>query len=106
MDVDRVSDLEKKFMRADKNIQTLVISRRKLFGGAALVAGASALLGAATAAAQTKVAQSVVRYQGTPRGNARCDNCVQWLAPSSCKVVQGSVAAAGWCMLYAPAPRH
>jgi hypothetical protein len=36
----------------------------------------------------------------TPQGCERCDNCSQFQAPSSCKVVEGDVSPAGWCKVY------
>jgi len=84
----------------------LDLSRRRLLEGAALVAcGGSVLLAAGKAAAANKVSQAVARYQDQPRGAQRCDNCVQWTAPNACKIVQGVISPAGWCMLYAPAPK-
>lgn len=52
------------------------------------------------AAAQTKVAQKIVAYQDTPKGALRCDNCAQFEAPSSCKVVDGTISPSGWCKVY------
>ena len=42
--------------------------------------------------------------QDTPKGEQRCDNCVQFEAPSTCKTVDGTVAAQGWCIVYAKKP--
>jgi len=57
------------------------------------------------AAAQGKAKQSLVQYQEKPKGNQECDNCVQWAPPDSCKIVEGKIAAKGWCALYAPKPK-
>jgi hypothetical protein len=66
--------------------------------------GSGALLGAsligAPAAAATKMPQKAVKYQATPKGNQRCDNCVLWQPPGSCKLVEGPIAPSGWCVLY------
>lgn len=66
--------------------------------------GSGALLGAnlitAPAAAATKMPQKAVKYQATPKGKARCDNCALWQAPDSCKLVDGPIAPSGWCVLY------
>ena len=78
------------------------VSRRH-FLQAAAVGGAAAIastLVSVPAAAANKVPQKAVNYQTTPKGNARCDNCALWQAPASCKLVDGSIAAAGWCTLY------
>jgi uncharacterized protein (DUF2342 family) len=93
-------------MPADKTWQTLDISRRNLFRGALVVAGGAAVLGAGlgatTAAAQGKIAQKVVNYQTTPKLGAKCDGCLQWVAPNACKVVAGEISPSGWCTIYAP----
>ena len=65
-------------------------------GGAAL--GASLI--AAPASAATKMPQKAVSYRATPKGKARCDNCTLFVKPSSCKVVAGTIAPSGWCVLY------
>jgi hypothetical protein len=41
-----------------------------------------------------------VKYQPTPKGDQRCDNCVFWQPPASCKIVDGTIAPSGWCTLY------
>ncbi len=71
-------------------------------GGAAML-GANAI-GTGEAAAQAKASQKAVGYQDTPKGAQQCDNCRQWQAPASCKVVEGTIASAGWCKMYVKAP--
>ncbi len=81
-------------------------SRRGLVGGCVLTVGGVALLGTAglagSASASSKMAQSAVSYQQTPKGKSRCDACTQWQAPSSCKVVNGVISPTGWCTIFAP----
>lgn len=82
------------------------LSRRQLLTIAAGAAGASvtvaaAAIGTSTSAQAAKVAQKVVKYQDTPKGEQRCDNCSLFEAPSSCKTVDGTIAPQGWCMVYA-----
>jgi High potential iron-sulfur protein len=81
------------------------ISRRQVLTIAAGAAGASitgatAVIGASTAAQAAKAPQKVVKYQDTPKGEQRCDNCDLFEAPSSCKNVDGTIAAQGWCIVY------
>ena len=57
------------------------------------------------ALAQVKAKPSLVQYQEKPKGDQQCDKCVQWAPPDSCKVVEGKIAAKGWCALYAPKPK-
>jgi hypothetical protein len=52
------------------------------------------------AAASDKMPPKAVSYRPTPNGKQRCDSCVNFQAPSSCKFVDGAVAPSGWCMLY------
>jgi hypothetical protein len=71
-------------------------------GGVALFA--TTLSGNRGAVAQTKMAQKVVAYQDTPQGDHRCDNCLQFQPPSSCKIVDGTINPAGWCKVYVKKP--
>jgi len=83
------------------------ISRRQVLTIAAGVAGATgaaAVIGTSTPAQAAKVSQKIVKYQDTPKGEQRCENCVQFEAPSSCKTVDGTVSPQGWCMVYAKKP--
>jgi High potential iron-sulfur protein len=81
------------------------ISRRQALTIAAGAAGASivgatAVVGTSATAQAAKVSQKIVKYQDTPKGEQRCDNCELFEAPSSCKNVDGTIAAQGWCMIY------
>jgi hypothetical protein len=89
--------------RSEKH--TVILSRRTVLHGVAVAAAMSAAGATAPADAQTKVSQKTVQYQSTPKGAARCDNCIQWQAPSSCKFVQGTISPTGWCSIYAPKPK-
>ena len=75
------------------------VSRRDFLFVAA--AGGGAVVGASLiatpAAASTKMPQKAVSYQATPKGKLRCDNCALWQPPASCKLVDGTIAASGWC---------
>jgi hypothetical protein len=80
---------------------SLGISRRQVLTIAAgAVTGATAVIGTSTPVQAAKASQKVVKYQDTPKGEQRCENCVQFEAPSACKTVDGTVAAQGWCMVY------
>jgi hypothetical protein len=81
------------------------ISRRHVLTIAAGAAGASitgatAVIGTSTPAQAAKVSQKIVKYQDTPKGEQRCDNCELFEPPSSCKNVDGTIAAQGWCTVY------
>ena len=83
------------------------ISRRGVLriaaGAAGAVTGVAAIVGASTPA-QAKAPQKSVKYQDTPKGDQRCDNCALFEAPSSCKTVDGTISPEGWCMVYAKKP--
>jgi hypothetical protein len=84
---------------------SLGISRRHVLTIAAGAAGASitgatAVIGTSTPAQAAKVSQKIVKYQDTPKGEQRCDNCELFEPPSSCKNVDGTIAAQGWCTVY------
>lgn len=52
--------------------------------------------------AQDKIAQNQVQYQKSPKDGNKCNMCVNWEAPSSCKIVAGTIDPNGWCIAYAP----
>lgn len=86
-----------------------MFSRRSMLRNLAMAAGGTVMLtatgrGNRAAAQAKKVAQKAVAYQDKPKGTQRCDNCTQFEAPSSCKVVEGTIAAEGWCGLYVKKP--
>jgi hypothetical protein len=90
-------------------VQSAELSRRSILRKLALAAGGAAMLvatirGNREAVAQTKMSQKVVGYQDTPQGEHRCDNCLQFQPPSSCKVVEGNINPAGWCKVYVKKP--
>jgi hypothetical protein len=77
------------------------ISRRAALTGTALA------LGAATAAtvvrqvaAQQKISQALVKYQGMPKGDDHCEVCNNFQPPNACKFVQGEISPNGWHQLF------
>ena len=78
------------------------VSRRTwlLMGVGALGAAVPGL-----AAAQQKMAQKLVQYQEKPKGAQQCDQCLHFVAPASCKMVEGTINPKGWCALFAPKPK-
>jgi hypothetical protein len=72
------------------------VSRRTVLLGAA---GAAPLL-AISGEAQAKLAQSAVKYQADPKDGHQCDGCNFFVAPNSCKMVDGEIAPTGWCALW------
>jgi hypothetical protein len=78
-------------------------SRRQFFAGMAILAGGATALATMTtpSPAAAKVGPADVGYQTAPKGTARCDNCLQWQGPASCKVVSGAISPHGWCSIWA-----
>jgi hypothetical protein len=90
-------------MSAQSKSEEKRCSRRSLLRGAAFAVGGAAVIGpiAMTGTSQAaKMAQKIVGYQDTPKGDQQCDNCSQFEAPSSCKIVDGTVSPSGWCKVY------
>jgi hypothetical protein len=80
------------------------LTRRSLVEAAIGAFGAAAALvahprpGAATPA----ISKAVVAYQDQPEGAKECDRCVQFVPPSSCKVVEGTISPHGCCRIFMP----
>jgi hypothetical protein len=64
-----------------------------------LAAGAGV---AGRASAQQKIAPAMVQYQDKPKGDQHCDLCQHFVAPGSCKLVDGPIKPGGWCVAFAP----
>jgi len=54
--------------------------------------------------AQTKLTHDAAKYQDQPKDGQQCSGCVQFLAPSSCKLVEDPISASGWCQLFMAKP--
>jgi hypothetical protein len=82
--------------------------RGMLCSGAVLLCAGAVLPGltlASEAVAAAKVPQGQAGYQSSPRGEARCDKCLQFQPPSACKIVDGAVSPSGSCNFFAARPR-
>ena len=79
------------------------ISRRTVVQRAATLAGlgAAASLDANDAGAQGKLAQTVAKYQNTPKNGQECSTCVNFVAPAACQIVASPISPHGWCQFYA-----
>jgi len=86
-------------MTTDENGR--VTRRRLLLGGVILLATGLPDRGDA----QPKIAQKMVQYQEKPKGPQECDNCLHFVPPAACKMVDGKINPKGWCSLYAPKPK-
>jgi len=78
------------------------ISRRALLGIAALVVGVAATSRVSMgAAAEQKVSQADAKYQDQPKGQQRCEICLQFQPPNACRIVEGPISPKGWCQYFA-----
>jgi hypothetical protein len=66
--------------------------------GAASVIG---LAGGANAQVAKKASQASVKYQGSPKDGKSCSTCQHFQAPSSCRIVDGTISANGHCIMFA-----
>jgi len=77
------------------------LSRRRVLKVAVVAAGAGLAAGVRrNALAQQKVPKEAMKYQDKPNGDMRCDNCAQFVAPNSCKVVEGTISPSGYCIAW------
>jgi hypothetical protein len=77
------------------------VSRRTVLFAAG---GAAPLLMLMSGEAQAKLAQAAVKYQADPKDGHQCDGCNFFIAPNGCKMVDGDIAATGWCALWVKKP--
>ena len=71
----------------------------RVLTGAALALGATATVVSQTAA-QVKISPATANYQGTPKGDRRCEGCANFQPPNACKFVEGHISPNGWCQLF------
>jgi len=79
------------------------LSRRTVVQRAVTLAGlgAAAALDANDAGAQGKLAQTVAKYQNTPKNGQECSTCVNFVAPAACQIIASPISPHGWCQFYA-----
>ncbi len=72
--------------------------------GSAILAAIPIVVVSGRANAATNAAlRAGLKYQGNPEGDKSCVNCVQFVAPGSCKVIPGDteISAQGYCTVWA-----
>jgi hypothetical protein len=78
------------------------VSRAEMLGklaAAPIAIGAFAALTAQAEAAAT-IDQKTAGYVTHPNGSKQCSGCVQFLPPSSCKLVKGTISPHGYCKFF------
>lgn len=79
------------------------LSRKQVIeklAAAPIAIGAFAVL-QAQAEAAASIDQKTAAYVTHPVGGKQCSTCVQFVKPSSCKLVKGTISPKGWCKFYA-----
>ncbi len=82
--------------------------RRVLKSGLALLAGCLSARPVRAQPAndeydQPKLDRALVKYQNVPGPDGHyCGVCTNFIAPSSCRVVDGEISPGGYCLSYAP----
>jgi hypothetical protein len=77
--------------------------RRFLKMGGAILATIPIVVVSGRADAATNAAmRTALKYQGTPEGDKSCANCMQFVAPGSCKVIAGDteISPQGYCTVW------
>ncbi len=82
---------------------TRKLTRRSVLKSGALMFGAAFASALSTQAvlAQQKASKQAMKYQDKPNGDQRCGNCMQFVAPNQCKVVEGTISPNGYCIAWA-----
>jgi hypothetical protein len=75
------------------------ISRRQLVA-TGLAVGSAALLPASNANAATKVSKTAVHFTETAANGHNCGACNNFMAPSSCRFVDGAVSHECSCWIW------
>ena len=70
------------------------------FGHAGFLRGLAAT--GLSPAAYAGTSHADAKYQDKPNGANKCGNCMQFVAPNKCKLVDGEINENGWCILYTP----
>jgi hypothetical protein len=73
------------------------INRRKVLIATAVAPAVALVAGTAKA----KIQQSAVKYQTEPKDGKQCSDCNFFIAPNSCKQVDGNISPTGYCLLWA-----
>ena len=90
-------------MLHDCATKTLKSKRNFLRSALIGVAGAISLPKRLFAASGDKLSKQQAEYQDSPKGIQMCATCTLFVAPRSCKVVEGDISPDGWCKSYAMA---
>ena len=77
-----------------------IMSNVGTVGGITALASVPNRTSALDAPSSSQLRKQDVQYQDQPKGSQRCEICKNFVNPSGCQVVAGSVGANGWCLLF------
>ncbi len=63
--------------------------------------GAMSLASGANAQIAKKANQTAVKYQQSPNNGKHCSLCQHFIAPASCRIVDGTINPNGYCIMFA-----
>ena len=85
------------YMNRNRNL-----SRRSILRGAGLLAGAALTAGFVPSkeALAQKASQGAMNYADKPNGDKRCSNCLNFMPPTGCAIVEGTISPNGYCIAW------
>lgn len=86
-------------MKDSSNIGSAEISRRTLLVGG-IVVGSAPFLVASKASATVKVSQAAVHFRTAANTDHSCGACKHFMAPSSCRFVDGTISFDCSCWIW------
>jgi hypothetical protein len=72
-----------------------------LWGAGAALSAGFACAAARDAMAQQKASKAEAHYQDQPKGQQRCEICLNFQPPNQCRFVEGQISPKGWCQFFA-----
>lgn len=69
-----------------------------------LATGCALFLPRLSRAQTSKISKVQAHYQDHPKDDQRCSNCMHFIAPDSCKLVEGNISADAWCTFWVKKP--
>lgn len=51
-----------------------------------------------------KMNKTQAKYQDQPKGDQKCGNCMHFIPPNACLVVEGDISPDAWCSLWIKKP--
>lgn len=66
-----------------------------------LASGCALCLPRLSVAQGGKISKVQAQYQDQANGDQMCSNCINFVGPNSCRIVEGSISPGAWCKLWA-----